>query len=207
MVRRRPISVSVQALHFFAAFVVLLLVPDAATLAAPPAAMQPIPTDSRGCLPLDDQRWFKSMDATSASAFPIEAHGEECLNELQFAEALPKLLRAARLSPKPCTLIALGVAYDGLSRHREAAEAWQRAELPYRHEDAAGTVHFSLGLESPLLHGDSVRAMRILKEDFEPKFLAGGAFETYTGLDRSLAKAFAMALEKLPQVTPMKERV
>lgn len=131
------------------------------------------------------------MDATSSSAYPFEGHGQACLYELRFADALPKLKRAAHLDPAACTLVALGVAYDGLSRRREAAEIWQRARRA-----ALKDAPFTLGLELPLLHGDDARAMRILKEQMELKYHADGSYQTVTGADKDLANQFGLALER-----------
>lgn len=151
--------------------------------------IRPLPIDSRGCLPLDDQRWFTSTDANSLSAYPFEGHGQACLYELRFAEALPKLQRAAHLNPSTCTLVALGVAYDGLSRRPEAAESWRHAS-----HIVSKDVPFVLGLELPLLHGDNTLAMRILKDRMEPRYHADGSYQTVTGPDKDVAKQFDTAL-------------
>lgn len=151
---------------------------------------RPLPTDTLGCYPLDERRWFKATYTTSSSPSAYEAHALVCLYESRFAETLPKLRRAAILDAGPCTLLELGVAYDGLLRRQEADETWNRAR-----RKASQDGPFTLGLESPLLDGDSARVLSILQEKMQSKYFANGVYQTLTGPDRDIAGQFDLALK------------
>lgn len=174
-------------------FVIVLLAAQLDAVAAGvPIGVKPTPVDPRGCLPLDDRRWVDSLQGARVPELPALLHGEACLDELRFAQALPKLQRAIHRNPSAfeasCNLVALGVAYDGLSRPREAEEAWRQA-------NGGAEVQPAIGLEVAVLHGYSERAMRILEDKFEPRVLADGNTVSYVGSPSGgFIKPFSKAL-------------
>ncbi len=123
----------------------------------PPGA-EPLPIyESHRCDPVGDEERFRTM--------PSYSHGEACLNEGRYADAIPYLER--ELAGGSLTgLVSLGLAYDGVGRVHDAAARWHEARRAFTDNGPQFDFDHPLRLESALFERRYAAALAALKEYF-----------------------------------------
>ncbi len=146
-----------------------------------PLGVQPLPIDgNHRCDPVGDEQRFRTTDTSGRTIIDYGRHGTVCLNEGRYSEAIPYLERIA-LEANVEGLVALGCAYDGAGRFRDAAARWQQARRLYRaiRSQRSGWnpppdfFNHPLGLESALFARHYAAALAMLKQEFSPHEVQG----------------------------------
>ncbi len=161
-----------------------------------PVGVQPLPLDNRGCDPTYDERHY--LNSTGAEWIAYAAHGAACLGDGRYADAVPDLMRAARIEPSARNLVALGVAYDGVGNYAQARSKWGRAREAFSRRQPSAHTNLAdpVGLESDALDNRGIALVK-LRRYFDPATYhgQGAPFNKITFDDLGITNPFVSALK------------